>query len=123
VENDAAALSALRQNLDVLQVGPEAKIVCESAWNLSFSSVPGESFALVFLDPPYRDSDDPSAEGAVTRYLTRLGEFTGPDSLVVLHHRSKVRYAASDLPAWVVFRGREFGTSAITVFARRSVTS
>lgn len=114
-ERDPSALIALRRNLDMLQAGPEATIVQKNAWTAAAGSVDGEPFDLVFLDPPYRDSSDPSPSGAVHQYLERVRTFAERLPIVVLHHRATIRFEAAAGP-WRVADHRVFGTSAITMF-------
>jgi 16S rRNA (guanine(966)-N(2))-methyltransferase RsmD len=116
-ENDPVALSALKRNLDALEAGAAAAIVRGSAWSAALPGCSGRSFDLIFLDPPYRDSADASAEGAVKRYLTRLAESSDRDTLVVLHHNSKVRYTMDCIVRWKQMHERAFGSSTITFFA------
>ena len=78
IERDPIALSALRANLDALKVGPEATIVKGDAWmqiprrKKGSPDTSTSSERLIFLDPPYDDSDDSSPDGQVMQYLQRL---------------------------------------------------
>ncbi len=78
----------------------------------------GQPFDLVFLDPPYRDSEDTSETGSVGRYLSRLGAGAGSKPLVVLHHSARVRFETVPAPTWQLSESRTFGTHAITVLKR-----
>lgn len=113
-EHDHEALAALRQNLDSLRVGEAATVVTWDAWRHGVSTADGEPFDLLFLDPPYRDSEDTSETGAVSRYLTRLAAIHRSSPLVVFHHRATVRFQTSVAERWQVVDCRTFGTHTVT---------
>ena len=115
-ERDRGALATLRKNLDALQVGPEGSIVSGNAWTQAVASPDGHPFELVFLDPPYVDSEDASGSGAVAQYLKRLYRIEGDKPLVVLHHRSSVRYAPEPGDEWSILNQRAFGSGSVTFF-------
>lgn len=116
-ERGRVALVALRRNVEELEAGDRATVVPRDAWRHAVSDGDGEAFDLVFLDPPYRDSDDTTADGPVQSYLARLAENASGRPLVVLHHRTKARHTpATDL--WQIVDHREYGTSAVTFFKR-----
>ncbi|MDO8987979.1 MAG: 16S rRNA (guanine(966)-N(2))-methyltransferase RsmD [Coriobacteriia bacterium] len=55
VENEKAALQALRGNLDSLRITDTTQVVAKDMFALAHrGSLPGAPFALLFLDPPYR---------------------------------------------------------------------
>lgn len=117
-ERDRAALAALRQNLEALGVGAQASVVGGDAWTHALHTPSGVGYGLVFLDPPYADSDDTSYEGRVKRYLERLGAGADDTRLLVLHHRASVRYIMDVEDAWRVSDHRTFGSNGVTVFSR-----
>jgi 16S rRNA (guanine966-N2)-methyltransferase len=117
-ERDPVALDALRRNLDTLQVNCEATIVAADAWRCDTASTDGKPVDLVFLDPPYRDSQDTTENGAVSRYLTRLSELEGEQPLVVLHHSAAIQYGTSRTGSWRIVDRRTIGSNATTFFAR-----
>lgn len=117
-ERDRVALAALRHNIEALGAGETAVIVTRDAWRFARPDGDAGPVELVFLDPPYRDSQDASETGPVMRALARLAERPGPWPLVVLHHAATVRYQAPVDPPWNIADARTYGTSAITFFAR-----
>lgn len=117
-ERNRAALAALRQNIEALGAGGAATIVTRDAWRHAVLGADGRPFDLVFLDPPYGDSEDTSAKGAVSRYLQRLGELDENRPLVVLHHKAPACFEAKTADLWRIVDQRRFGTNAITFFAR-----
>ena len=117
-ERNDMAVAAIRQNLSELRVGPEGVVVTRDAWTCAVSTPDGAPFDLVFLDPPYADSDDTERDGRVRRYLQRLSEQGAGAGLVVLHHRASVRFDLSDDEGWQVADRRTFGSNGVTFFQR-----
>lgn len=117
-ERDRTALDALRRNIDALDAAGATSIVARDAWRAAVADPEGEAFDIVFLDPPYRDSDDASARGSVRRYLARLSERSDRTSLVLLHHSVRVSFEASVDQPWRVTDARVYGTNVVTFFER-----
>ena len=117
-EREHEALAALRHNIDALQAESTTTVVTADAWRRAMMGVDGQPLELVFLDPPYRDSNDASKTGAVAQYLARLGENGHPAPLVVLHHQAKVVYETGVCPGWTVEDTRTIGSNALSFFAK-----
>lgn len=115
-ERHPEALEALRRNLQNLDVGSEAAVIPVDAWRRAVRCPLGRPFDLVFLDPPYRNSQDTSETGDVGRYLRRLAGTAECQPLVVLHHSAHVEYPAQIAGAWRVVDARVIGSSAVTFF-------
>ncbi len=58
VERDRRALKCLRQNIKTLGLEGVSTILADNAWTMR-DVAPAGGFGLVFVDPPYRDADDP----------------------------------------------------------------
>ena len=117
-ERHREALDALRRNLDALRIGVEATIVTRDAWRWALVDPAGRAFDLIFLDPPYRDSQDTSGQGAVRRYLARLGELGDNRPLVVLHHGARECFEPGPTEQWRVMDRRTLGSNSVTFFVR-----
>jgi 16S rRNA (guanine(966)-N(2))-methyltransferase RsmD len=118
IERDRDALAVLRRNLDALGAADRATIVAGDAWSAAVRAPDGQPFELILLDPPYRDSLDPSPDGPVQKFLARLAESPDNRPLVLLHHPAEVRYVLSNEQRWRAVDVRTFGTHAVTLFAR-----
>lgn len=124
-EADRVALKALQSNLDALDATARTKVRSGNAWKEAARDAATVGFELIFLDPPYRDTEEAAPDGLVATFLARIseraaaaGEFRVP--MVVLHHFEKVRFAQLDVPApWVVWDERKIGSSAVTYFLDR----
>ena len=117
-ERDPVALDALRKNVDALRARPKALIVAGDAWRGAVACAEQRCFGLVFLDPPYADSEDDSEHGAVRRYLQQLDRVVDKKPLTVLHHHRSVQFAQPPGDLWRVVKQRTFGTNTVTFFAQ-----
>ena len=116
-ERDRAALETLRSNIESLGAGPTSRIVSGDAWRASMATTDGRPFALIFLDPPYRDCEDNTDCGEVRRFLHRLGDAPAGERLVVLHHPAGSRFELSEDELGIVVEERRIGSNAVTFFA------
>jgi len=110
-ERDRAALAALQENIVTLKADGE---ICRGdAWREA-ADWSGDRFELVFLDPPYRDSEDLTPTGRVARFLRRLEKRTGPQPIIVFHHESRLIFEPEGDSPWQIFDTRTIGTNSIT---------
>ncbi|MCH7873340.1 MAG: RsmD family RNA methyltransferase, partial [Planctomycetes bacterium] len=65
VEDNVDALAALRLNVEALGAKSSASIAVRDAWAYGASAAGREPFDLIFLDPPYRETEDSSDDGRV----------------------------------------------------------
>ncbi|MEK7755848.1 MAG: hypothetical protein AAB385_01400, partial [Planctomycetota bacterium] len=77
----------------------------------------GRPFALIFLDPPYRECEDITERGKVRRFLRRLGDAPAVERLVVLHHPAGTQFVLTRDDPWRVVEERRIGSNAVTFFA------
>lgn len=111
VEQDGAALRALRDNLERLGVRERTRVVrADAARAVADLAAAGERFAVVFLDPPY---DSPRAVAALEAVAT--GSLLLERAVVVLQHTTKTPPPASTgtLSRW---KARRFGETTLTFF-------
>ena len=118
VEDETEALVALRQNVDTLCPDSLATIAVRDAWQFGTSAAEQEPFDLIFLDPPYRDTEDVSENGHVSRFLRRFAERDASETIVLLHHPAAIRFDAPRMDGWTVASHKIFGTNGITLFSR-----
>lgn len=123
-ESDRKVVRILESNISALGAGKVTRVRTGDAWKDAARESAKGVYDLIFLDPPYRESEDASPDGAVARFLSRVSEkgtaaeFRVP--LVVLHHFEKVRFVHLDIPApWVLWDERKMGSSAVTYFLDR----
>jgi len=119
VDADAGAIAALRGNLTMLKVGGDEATVHHSPVELARISCPvAGGFSLVFLDPPYRLSEDLEPGSVMSRVLSRLDSDipVAPDALLIWRH--EVSQATPDwaTPRWRCVDRRAWGHVAITAY-------
>lgn len=123
-ERNREALRVLQANIDVLAAGDRVRVVTGDAWFAATAPSCASLFDLVFLDPPYADSEDAGTSGHVRRFLATLGRDGAdrePRPLVVLHHDHKVRYELTADEPWAIVDERAIGSNRITIFRPRPV--
>ena len=126
-ETGRVALQSLRENVETLGAGTIATVVTGDAWkNAGRDASPG-SFDLVFLDPPYKDTQNAGSDGLVASFLRQIAEKRSAGSqvpLVVLHHFAKVQFSAMTLDQpWEIWDERRIGSSAVTFFQGKPLES
>jgi 16S rRNA G966 N2-methylase RsmD len=109
VEQDGAALRALRDNVERLGLTERARVLrADAARAVADLGTEGSRFAVVFLDPPY---EFPRAADVLD--VVAAGAVLLPDAVVVLQHRTKSPPAAAPgtLTTW---KARRFGDTSLT---------
>lgn len=117
-ERERVALTALRKNIETLDAADRTRVITTDAWRSAVRPSPGEAFELIFLDPPYRDSEDSSPRGLVAQFLARVSQEDDNRPLVVLHHPRTSRFGDDLSPPWTIVDHRIFGSNGVTLFAR-----
>ena len=113
VEQDRAALHALRDNLEQLGLRERARVVRgDAARAVGELASAGERFAVVFLDPPY---DSPRAAPALE--AVAAGAVLLESAVVVVQHATKTPPAAA-MGALTLWKARRFGETTLTFFRR-----
>jgi 16S rRNA (guanine966-N2)-methyltransferase len=111
VEQDGAALRALRDNVERLGLQDRARIVrSDAARAVADLGAGDERFAVVFLDPPY---DSPRAAPALE--AVAAGEILMAGAVVVLQHGTKAPPPESP-GALRLWKARRFGETTLTFF-------
>lgn len=111
VEQDAAAVRALRDNVERLGLGVQARVVRDDAARaVAALAGRGERFAVVFLDPPYA-----SPAGAAALERVAEGGCLLPGAVVVIQHASKSPPPAAP-GVLTVWKARKFGETTLTFF-------
>ncbi len=120
VERDADALRCLRANLDRLRLVDAATIVGTSAESAAFGPADGDAFGLVFVDPPYRLSEDVTETSVAGRLSARLGKEipTLPDAAVVWRHDEACVLPDPMPGGWHTTERRTWGGMAISLLMR-----
>lgn len=120
VESDQAALHSLRTNIEKLDLGGRTRVLPESAEKANPLPLAAEAFGLIFLDPPYRLSEDVAPNSVMGRLLGKLGASVpvAPDALAFWRHDAAVTLPPALPGGWASMDRRVWGTMAITLLAR-----
>jgi 16S rRNA (guanine966-N2)-methyltransferase len=111
VEQDRAALVALRSNLERSRLQDRAEVVADDVARF-VGRAAAASWDLVVVDPPY-------AERAILAPLARLAAILGPGATVVVKHFW--RTPPPPVPGLVTVRERRFGETMLTFLERARV--
>ena len=123
VEKDRSALVCLRKNLDTLGIAKEAVVVNQPAESVALRPPTGDGFGLIFVDPPYRLSEDVSEGSPAFRVFAGLGTriVTMPEALVLWRHDDNCTLPQAAPGGWMTIERRRWGSMAITLFQQSQV--
>lgn len=118
VEIDPAALKCLRDNLAALKITAHYEIVSRPAESVTLRRVNDRGYSIVFVDPPYRFSEDVSTHSIMGRVAARIGVQipTEPNALVLWRHDEHCRLPERLPNGWHQTDRRTWGSNAITLF-------
>ncbi len=109
VEKSREALRLIGKNLSLCKMEDRSEILLKEADDaIALLKRRGESFDLIFMDPPYE-------KGLIERTLNKLTQkrIFHPDSIVVVeHHRREALADLSD--RWVLVRQRRIGDTVLS---------
>lgn len=112
IERDRIAQKIITENIESLQVEPQAKLIKSTiaAWD---ETAQDQMFDLIFADPPYNDVQF----STVSRLFTHLN----PNGLMVLSHPG--RESAPTVNGVVVVDKRNYGDAALAFYRRETVST
>lgn len=116
VEHDRRALSTLKANLARLDLRALTAVRTDNAWTMR-PPEPSGGLGLIFVDPPYRDADDPLR---VADLLERLAAPLAADGVVVLRQETRSPpIPAAALRTLVQVDERDLRFMRFTIFGTR----
>ncbi len=120
VDSDRNACTCLRENLTNLGIGPEARVYQAAVERTVVAAPPSGVFGLVFLDPPYRLSEDLGAQSVLRQTLERLSgdRLVGLEAIVLWRHAERCPVAARLPGGWLVEERRTWGQMAVSILTR-----
>ncbi len=114
VERAPAALRILRHNIQATGLNSQALVVRGNAWTMRLPAErERDGFGLVFVDPPYRQSQAPLM---LVDLLCRLGRRLTPDGTLVFRHGPGTEVDYERLDGLSLIRTRRFGTTSLLLF-------
>ena len=122
VDAGREAIDCLKANIETLGIGKEAQVINRRAEAITVAPPTGSGFDLIFLDPPYRLSEDVSenvpADSLMGRATRRLGREipVAPGAIVLWRHDAKHTLPDQVPGGWRVVERRTWSSMTITVF-------
>jgi 16S rRNA (guanine966-N2)-methyltransferase len=118
VEKRRAAMKTLQQNVKSLHAESRGDLLRSDAWTACLTTPrPQHSYALIFVDPPFRDARDSGPTGRVRTlwsHLIRAGWAT-KISHIVTRHEAEVVFEPAPTDFWEVVVHRIYGSSGVTI--------
>ena len=109
VDSSTSAVRLIRENVDACGASSRARIIGGEAVKIVRRlAVEGETFDLVFMDPPYRKGIDPGL-------LTVLAEITEENARAVVEHAHEGPTPLAVAP-WREVLQRRYGGTIISIF-------
>ncbi|MFQ5410681.1 MAG: RsmD family RNA methyltransferase [Phycisphaerae bacterium] len=120
VETDRRALACLRDNLSRIGLLESSTVVNRPAESVTIRPPDDRGFGLVFLDPPYRLSEEVSDESIMGRVTARLGLSipVEAETLVLWRHADRCILPKTLPGGWQPIERRTWGTMAVTMLSR-----
>lgn len=118
VEKDRAALGALKQNINELELGGKCWIVSGDAFNTDLPQPPGsQGWELAFVDPPYSLGKLAATGDPVPLLMGRLADqdILAREATVILRHPASTKYQ-NKISSLVPRETRIYGSMGITWF-------
>ncbi|MCH7527495.1 MAG: 16S rRNA (guanine(966)-N(2))-methyltransferase RsmD [Planctomycetes bacterium] len=122
-ERGPQATRTIKHNIEQLEAQDCCRVIRADAWTACLATPrPQVPYGLVFIDPPYRDARDASANGRVPKLLADLSraDWVDAKTIVVVHHEAAVQYNANGAMWWRIADHRTYGTAGITLMVSRT---
>ena len=120
VENDSNVLATLNKNIAKAEFIKDSKVIRANAFKIGAPLMSGGGkYDLVFVDPPYADSEDVGIDSRLGNLLDILAGQIVPDGFVVVRTRRTIELSDQYGPLNVIER-REWGTMAIAILQLES---
>lgn len=121
VESQPDALQCLRTNIATLKIERRCQIVNRPAESAVFKTPDDRGFSIVFVDPPYRLSEDLSPGSIMGRVAARIGReiATEQGAFVAWRHDESCKLPATLPNGWATIDRRTWGSNAITMYTQQ----
>jgi 16S rRNA (guanine966-N2)-methyltransferase len=121
-ESDMRVVDVLNKNIEKAGFKDKSVIRRANAFRFGFASVPeARKFNLVFVDPPYRQSDNASIDSQLGKLLQGLATQITEDGVVIVRTHERVMLLDEYGSLSVVDR-RDWGTQAVAFLQLRTAT-
>ena len=119
VERHRGCIAAINDNLRKTNLSDRAEVVCANAFKFPGTREMPLPFDIIFLDPPYRFSQNCEPGSEIAGLLERLGspDVLAAGGLTVVEHASNA-IVPEQLPGLVLLDGRRYGSTGVSFFRR-----
>jgi 16S rRNA (guanine966-N2)-methyltransferase len=114
VEENAAALSAIEQNL--MRTKFEGRVRRQDVFAFLRSAQPAQPFRIVFADPPYEKMKSGERFTQLLLESAELAALLEPSGIFVLEKRPSEKMTATAL--WEISRARKYGATEVLFLQR-----
>lgn len=112
VDQSRRVCDIIKANLQTLKIGDEARILnCEALAAIRQLEGEGETFDIIYFDPPYASELYEPVLGRLT-----TSQIIGDGTLIIVEHRKKVRLE-SEYGKWKLYREVKQGEAALAFYA------
>ena len=119
VEHDRRVLPCLRANIRALGLDAACTLLTDNAWTMRVPTVAND-FGLIFVDPPFRDSEDPLR---VADLLERFGAVLAPAGLMIFRQESSATFPTQPLRGLCGVDERSIGRTRLRFLASASTVA
>ncbi len=112
IEENTASLGALRRNIEACRLGGEVEVLArEVNGGIRFLESRGESFEVIFLDPPY-------GKGLARKTIESLAKspIAAPGGLIIAEHGGTEELES--VPPLHKVDGRKYGSTLVSIFKK-----
>ena len=109
VDHDRQAVQVEKRNIQRLRMEDRTRVL-QMDWRAAAKQLAGETFDLVFLDPPYQMTD-------LREVFLALEPLLAEDGRIILEHEAKADITVCD--SFEEVRRRSWGYCGVTFYARR----
>ena len=121
VESGKNALRVLRDNVQSLNVPPEAgRVLASDAFKLLGHPCAGEGFDLAVADPPYAEAKANGWQAHLADLLAKNG-WIKPGGVFVFE--TEGRDPLPELPGWRLARDKTYGSTRVLIWVREPAAS
>ncbi len=119
-ESDGRVVDVLQKNIEKACFGGQATVRRANAFRFGFASVPdARKFNVVFVDPPYKQSEDTALGSQLGKLLQGLSSQITDDGVVVVRTHERVRLLG-EYGGLAMADRREWGTQAVTFLRHKA---
>jgi len=115
VEKDPGIITILKRNIEKAGFTENSEVIRADAFRFgsALDSEPDE-YDLVFVDPPYADTEDVGADSALGKMLILLAEKLTAEAIVAVRTRKNTQLLARYDRLQIIER-RQWGSMAVTI--------